>query len=192
MPILAPRSSVFRLGLFAFALALLGACRGPQGDPGPRGPAGLNGNITVRAFTYTVVPGDWARVGTQGQTGYGVQTYLLAPEIDAIVMNQGHVQLYLQWPNSPGTWYAMPYSYSFNGFITHLLYSFQLGRVTVEMYYSDFQTAIPSSNYVFKMVIVDGYIGKNAPDWSNYESVRQRFGLADDSPTRVAQAQPAN
>jgi hypothetical protein len=158
------------LGLLVVT-TLLGACKKKEVE-GPAGPAGADGNANVKSATFSTVAADW--------TGDGVEGYsitLSTPIITADIVATGAVMCYM---DISGTTYALPYSYLYNGFSRHMLYTYETGAITVSRRDDDGATTNPgTSGATIKVVAISstGLIQNPNLDLSNYEEVKEAFDL---------------
>lgn len=158
------------LGLLVVT-TFLGACKKKEVE-GPTGPAGADGNANVKSLTVATVAGDWTGDGT---AGYSIT--LSAPLITADIVATGAVMCYLEFG---GSTYALPYSYFYQGYSRHMLFTYGEGTVTVRRIDDDGLTTNPgSASSKIKIVAISstGLMQNPNLDLSNYEEVKTAFDL---------------
>lgn len=111
------------------------------------------------------------------------------PEISQPVVDHGAVMVYYR---DQGTWTALPYSYGVESdelpavdYTVSMGYAFErrLLEVFVEVstaeVWDEVLDRLPSRYDMRAVIIRDRAYGKNAPDLTNYEAVRDYYGLSD-------------
>lgn len=149
----------------------LSACKKEE-VVGPTGPAGADGNANVKSVTFSSVAADWTG---DGAAGYSIT--INSSIITADIVASGAVLCYM---DISGTTYALPYSYLYNGYTRHMLYTYETGSVTVNRRDDDGATTNPGSSMAkIKVVAISssGLIQNPNVDLSNYEEVKKAFDL---------------
>jgi hypothetical protein len=158
------------LGLLVVT-TFLGACKKKEVE-GPAGPAGADGNANVKSVTVSTVAADWTGDGAAGYS-ITINTSIITADIAAT----GAVMCYM---DISGTTYALPYSYLYNGYSRHMLYTYETGSVTVDRRDDDGATTNPGSSLAkIKIVAISstGLMQNPNLDLSNYEEVKKAFDL---------------
>lgn len=156
--------------ILAFVVSFLSACK----KEGPPGPAGQDGNANVIS-SNTVTLNNWSTVYDDG-TEYTYSANLTWSEITQDVRDRGLVIAYLK-DNSTSAWYAMPYSYSGDGYAYTFNYDFNIGTANIynEGYDNLGSPGASALNGLFtiRLVAVPAAIQEANPDidWTNYEQV---------------------
>lgn len=160
------------------AMILVTSCA-KDGDTGPQGPPGANGNANIKSVSFSVSPGDWSTYGTPGSANHGKYYQKSIPQITNTIMFTGMVMGYLVnndfEGNLPVTLYpASNYHVQINGF-------HGVGAYEVGIYQSNLSTPNIVGTFSFRVVIADGTLRAMNPDldWNNYQEVKKRFNFVD-------------
>jgi hypothetical protein len=148
-----------------------------DGDTGPQGPAGLNGNANIKSFQFTVAPGDWQIYGSPGTPSHSLFYEEPISEITSEIMSSGMVTCYIV---SAGYNVALPLVLPVNSSVfANFYYAFTVGTLEVDVNWSDLTTPNFGGNYDFRVVVADGTLRAMNPDlnWKDYYAVSKRFNL---------------
>lgn len=146
---------------------------GPEGPPGPPG----NANVFTVNFLFSMQ--DAIINDNVASVQYEV------PSIYASVVDEGAVLLYFR---EQGTWTAMPYTFAVESReIQAVDYTISMGfgydTGFLEVFYEASSADIALENQPdreIKAVIIDGFpLGKRSIDLTDYQAVKQYFGLSD-------------
>jgi hypothetical protein len=156
--------------LLAIIVSFVTACK----KEGPPGPAGKDGNANVIS-SNTVTLNFWNTVYDDG-TEFTYSSNLTWAEITQDIRDRGLVIAYLK-DNSTSSWYAMPYSYSGDGYGYTFNYDFNVG--TANIYYEGYDnTGSPGASalngvFTVRLVAVPASVRIANPnvDWTSYEEV---------------------
>lgn len=156
------------------AVGCMVSCRGPQGPQGPQG------NANVASTTLTVNSNDWY----WDDTSWRVDIDYAA--IDADIDNYGAVLVYM---DNGGTWRQLPmtfyYSVNENGQTLYCSSSLEVssynGGLSIFWTENDFYNGYRPEQHDFKIVAIAASLYSSRPDvdYSNYESVKAAFQIAD-------------
>jgi hypothetical protein len=161
--------------LFAFSLFTMYSCEveGPIGPVGPTGKDGKDGvdgqdgqdgNANVVSITKTIAPSDWIATGTLGEDLYFYYEISI-PEITDDIVQNGAVIIY--YKDIYGSYHALPVTYYFYvssvDYYYHstIRYSYQIGKVRIELEDSDLNTYRLEESAEFKIVIIEGSVLKS-------------------------------
>ena len=151
-------------------LLMMNACK----KEGPPGPAGADGNANVIS-SNTVTLNFWNTVYDDG-TEFTYSSSLTWSEITQDIRDRGLVIAYLK-DNTTSAWYAMPYSYSGDGYGYTFNYDFNVG--TANIYFEGYDNSgspgasALSGLYTVRLVAVPASVRLANPDidWTSYEQV---------------------
>jgi len=155
------------------AILILSSCA-KDGEVGPQGPAG---NANVHTTTFSVAPGDWEQVGSQGQLGFGYSVEQTVSTITDAIASTGAVLVYRQ----VGTdgWLALPTTVTEGfGVNRNWLSVYGPGTVNIGTFTDNQQTPAITQTQVFKVVAIasSGMIPADV-DLNNYEQVSRFYHL---------------
>lgn len=169
-------SPVLTAALLFLATGCIVDDNGTEGPPGPQGPPG-NANVFTVNFLYTM--DDAVFNGNVASVQFDV------PGITASVVDEGAVLLFFR---EQGTWTAMPYTFAVESpELPAVDYTISLGfgydDQFLEVFYEASTEEVALENQPdrdIKAVIIDGFpLGKQGIDWTDYEAVKNYFGLED-------------
>ena len=154
-------------GLFIGGLVLTSCTK--EGEVGPEGPAGKDGNANVNSKEFTIT--NWVKDGDEykGTISYSA--------ITADIIDKGAVLVYLA--NGNGGYMSMPISFVVNGNLYTFTPVFYEGGVTVWASSTSTSYTGPTTG-TFKVVVIDGNSARKAKttiDFSNYKEVKDYFNL---------------
>ncbi len=169
--------SLLTTGLVTLFMVLASGCEvntvGPEGPPGPPG----NANVFTLNFTFSMAD---ATIN-----GNVASVQFEAPDITRSVVDEGAVLMFFR---EQGTWTAMPYTFAVESpDLPAVDYTITLGFgydvQFFEVFYEASTDAVALEDQpdrLMKAVIIDGFpAGKTGVDLTDYEAVRQYFGLKD-------------
>ena len=168
------------------AVAFMASCRGPQG------PAGQDGNANVASSTLTIKDSDWDWnlffVDSNGDERGQYYVTIDYPAINSNVYNYGAVLAYMY---VEGTWSQVPLTYYYspdddeNGNPNLYAASIEVatlddGGVRLFWTQNDLWKVRPDT-HDFKIVAIEAsvYANRSDVDYSDYNSVKTAFQLAD-------------
>jgi len=162
--------------LVLFAATFTACNKGAQGDPGPTGATGANGNANVLSGQATVHSGDWIWDASYADNYINLEV----DDITQDVLDNGTVSVFFA-DNSNG-WIGMPYT-DYPTTTTSYTYNFDAyyHGLTITLIYSDGSNIVPGS-ITFKIVSIGGAFRKahTGTNWHNYNEV---MALAQGQPT---------
>lgn len=134
---------------------------GKQGDPGPAGANGVNGNANVVSQTFDVYSWSWS----------SNNTWLNATIITQSIVNSGSVSVFMETSPYSGQWAAIPLNMSG----VQISYAYEVNYVNV------ISSPQPSSLERFKVVAIasSARIANPNIDYNNYYEVKGAFNLKD-------------
>ena len=150
-----------------------------NGTEGPRGPEGPPGNANVFSVNLVFSMNDAVINGNVASVQYEV------PGITGSVVDDGALLLFFY---EQGTWTAMPYTFAVESpDLPAVDYTISLGfgfeEAFLEIFYEASTDEVALENQPdrdIKAVIIDGFpLGKQDIDWTDYEAVKNHFGLQD-------------
>lgn len=169
--------------LAVLSLGLLSACDGGVGPRGPQGPAGQDGVVDVFSVNFVFSVQDAFVNGNVASAQFDV------PDLTTSVVDEGAVLMFFR---EQGTWTAMPFTYGIESadpdldavdYTVALNFGYEVGFVEPFYEASIDIDQIPVDvlpDREMKAVIIDGFIaGKHNVDFSDYEAVKEAFGLED-------------
>lgn len=169
--------------LALLSIGLLSACDGGVGPRGPQGPAGQDGIVDVFSVNLLFSMNDAIVNGTVASAQFDV------PDLTASVVDQGAVLMFFR---EQGTWTAMPFTYGIESddpelnavdYTVALNFGYEVGFVEPFYEASIDIDLIPLDvlpDREIKVVIIDGFLaGKSQVDLTDYEAVKEAFGLDD-------------
>lgn len=163
----------------ALTLALASCKKGDTGPKGDTGAPGSNGVANISSFTLSAPAGSWTHIGTAGQAGDGYTVSYSVPALTSQIISGGAVMCYYVSGNTIG---ALPWTYSVYQNISSTLY-FEASPGTVKIITSDsdFFTLAPTTNMLFKLVIIPPALIKKNPDvdLKDYNNVKKTFKIID-------------
>jgi hypothetical protein len=128
----------------------------------------------VLSRVVSVLPNEW-----QGD-GFMYTAIKLAPQLTPGVTGDGVILVYLVEPD--GLQIQLPVSIpQFEGYTSNYWFNFYPGDIEFVIQDDDGLTPPPADRIDFRVVVIDQYILKSAPevDYSNYEEVARVFGLEE-------------
>lgn len=146
---------------------------GPEGPPGPPG----NANVFSLGFDFLMV--DAVLNGAVASVQYDV------PDLTASVVDDGAVLMFFR---DQGTWTAMPYTFGVESldlpavdYTISMGFGYEVGFL--EVFYEASTDAVDLTQLPdreMKLVVIDGYFyGKNQPDLTNWNVVKELYNLDD-------------
>lgn len=158
-----------------FALSLA-ACNIDAGT-GPVGPQGPPGNANVFSLNFDFSMADATVNGSVASVQYDV------PDLTPLVVDEGGVLMFFR---DQGTWTAMPWTIGVESadlpavdYTISLGFGYDVGFL--EVFYEASTPAIDllsEPTRQVKLVVIDGSVfGKKMVDLSNWEAVKQAYGL---------------
>lgn len=163
----------------ALIFSLSSCVKGDKGPKGDTGTPGTNGVANITSFTLNAPSGSWTHIGTAGQVGDGYTVSYSVPALTAQIISDGAVMCYYVSGNTIG---ALPWTYSVYQNISSTLY-FEASPGTVKIITSDsdFFTLAPTTNMLFKLVIIPPALIKKNPDvdLNDYNKVKTAFQIID-------------
>lgn len=150
-----------------------------DGETGPAGPAGKDGNSNVHSQTFNINPSQWYHVGVNGQAGDGYQTDETCSLITTDILNSGAVLVYYSTNNS--LWNSLPLTVPYSGFSQSILVQYSLNQISFIVADSDNNTVQPAVVIYFKVVVMSSTQKVSNPNinWNNYNEVQAVFNLKD-------------
>ncbi len=150
-----------------FAVVLFGCAK--DGEPGPPGKDGIDGNANVVSISKTIIPEEWIMTGTEG-VDLMCYASINVPEITSSILNSGTVIVFNSWDN--GTFFeALPSTYYFGEFDTNLTYTYDLSRVTIWVADSDLLTVPPGFDLSIRIVVISGNLATSNLNLEDYKVV---------------------
>lgn len=165
--------------ILMMAVLMLTGC---EGDKGPTGPAGADGNANVLTGTISPTNEEWLwnslyRLETSpgSSTGYFSRYVdIPVPEITADIMATGAVLVFFQPYPSEGVWSPLPYYFNsgYAGFSYCYVYQAMEGNIRLHHFYmpNDTNPTIPDLSaaviptFPFKYMIIGGEALQTADD----------------------------
>ena len=164
------------------AISFMASCRGPQG------PAGHDGNANVASSTLTIESRDWQWVN---DCQWMVE--IDYPAINNNVFNHGAVLVYME---KDGAWAQVPLTYYYQDLVTYSdgeqevincaasieVATLNDGGLRLFWTEADFYDGMRPQTRNFKIVAIEATVfeARRDVDYSNYESVKTAFHLAED------------
>lgn len=159
------------------ALTFTGCKKAKDGETGPAGTNGMDGNANVTATTYSV--------STWTYSSPAWSANLAVPALDPDNINTAAVMVYFgsgtnTWTAAPNTYYNSSGNY-FSGFVT------SVGNVKVTWIYNGVGSGDDPNDFfgttttAIKVVVIPpaGLASHPDVDLKNYESVKHEFSLRD-------------
>ncbi len=148
------------LVLMAAATMLFSGCA-KDGDTGPAGPAGQDGNANVKSLTFTITPGQWQTTSAQNK-----YVEITVPEITQDILDNGMIITYFK---TNGTLVQLPFTVYSGTIPLSQIPSFELGKAAVDLLTNTSGTiSTPSTNYEYKVVISSGSRFANPKELDDY------------------------
>jgi hypothetical protein len=148
---------------------------GPQGPAGPQGPQGNNASFIKTNISVV----GWGTIFNDG-TDFWYEANVTWSAITQSVKDNGVVMCYFD--NGTGSWYAMPFSESGDGYTTSFGFSYGVG--TLKFYVWGHDVSGPPSistfnNLPVKIVIITqaGKLANPNVNYYKYEEVKKVFNL---------------
>jgi len=176
--------SVVTTALMVFSMS----CEGPQGPigpvgppgvPGPPGPPGSGGAAEVFSINYSIIADDWIDEGQPGDAEFFRFIDLSVPEITDDIVNSGLVLAYYR-VDGQSPWNFLPYTVINHDpeFVQVFDFTYDPGFVTLFVKATDRDGDRFEGDV--RVIVAEGIpITKKEIDYSNYEEVKNLFGLAD-------------
>lgn len=138
--------------LLAAVVAILFCGCAKDGETGPAGPAGANGNANVRSKTFTVNPSDWVVSGTSG-SNY-LRSYDFSDgDITQSILDKGSIMVYQK---QGGSYIQMPYTIPALGSVENIQYSADLYQLEIALFLNNFAAFTVTAPIEFKVVVIAG------------------------------------
>lgn len=163
--------------LFTFTMILLStaySCSGPSGPPGPQGPRGQDGEDGLLAEVF--------EVNANFNEGNNFSAFY---ELDPPLFDSDMLMVYILWNffEDEPIWRPLPlsqffpegilqYDYNFTRFDFEILMD---GNIPLTELGSEF-----TSNQVFRVVVIPGYMLEKIDDVNNYEEVKRVMNLTEE------------
>ena len=151
-----------------------------DGETGPAGPAGTNGNANVVA-SNTVTLNNWISIFDDG-TNYLFESTVNWTGITQAIKDNGAVMVYMD--DGAGSWYALPYSEDEDTYSLDFNFSFTVGQVVIEVTGWDATLSPNPSDFngtVVRIVAIaaSAKIANPGVDWTDYNQVKTVLNLKD-------------
>ena len=163
--------------LVLLSISILFSSCAKDGETGPAGPQGAQGNANVHSFNFTVTPGQWQ---TQGSAGLDYKKYidLTVPSITMNIIGYGAVLIYLTDGADPSFLGQLPINYP-GPTTLNFIPKASIGIATVDCFRGDYQPVNISGNYFFKVVVIEGAVRLSHPEinWNDAKSISKGLNL---------------
>jgi hypothetical protein len=171
-------STVVLAMAIAFSACKKEAVTGPQGEQGPAGTNGKDGNANVVSGTVSVTSASW----TYDAPSFSYFVNIPSQSITQSVLNTGAVLVYVKVSDNPVVWTQLPITlYLDPTYSSTLEVDTSLNLIQIIWTDSDLTQPNRPPALTFKIVVISstGTLLSSNVNWSDYLQVKESFNLKD-------------